>query len=297
MRFGLVAVIVGTIVWQTNGLAQVGSSIPPEPINLRNSNLSFEVTSVKENPSSWRDAGPPMTQMYPSGRFVAERETVRRLMRLAYSVLDHQLIGGPQWISEVHFDIAAKAPDGFEMSQTRAMLRGLLRDRFNLVVRRELRAMPVYTLERLGRGHVLGSGIREARGCDDTRTTTTSSNTRLDARSRNQRNSDPSSDCRSITGFRNGSIFIRGGNLSSLVAILTEESGRPVIDRTGLTGLYDIDIRFSGGPTGEFGASGDSRSDPSLFTAVREQLGLKLAPTSSQVDTLVIVRVDRPTAN
>jgi uncharacterized protein (TIGR03435 family) len=99
-----------------------------------------------------------------------------------------------------------------------------------------------------------------------------------------------------VSGFSGGWIFVRRGSVGSLVVFLRQAAGRPVIDKTGLTGIYDIDLKWSPEPDQPLAdAVGDIAGGVSLFTAVGEQLGLKLVPSDAVREVLQIVRIDRPT--
>jgi uncharacterized protein (TIGR03435 family) len=207
---------------------------------------------------------------------------VRRLIQFAYDVFPYQIVDGPTWITNTRYDITAKAPDGFEMRQMRYMVQRLLGDRFGLRVRLERRAIPTYSLEWAERGRKLGRGIRPSSAkCDEP-----------DARA-----SGPAGQftCQSMWGWDSGSIFIRRSPISSLVGPLSSQTGRPVIDKTELTGLYDADIKLPGLSPGP--SQTDFGLDGSLFTAVREQLGFKLTPANDKVEVLVIEAVERPAPN
>jgi uncharacterized protein (TIGR03435 family) len=271
-----VAVIVA--LWGRAASAQV----PPEPPNQEIANVSFELVTVRENPLTRREAGPPAMSMSQAGRFVAARETVSRLIQVAYTLRPFQVVDGPTWITSTLYDIQANAPERFEIGQTQDMMRRLLADRFGLRVRRELRVMPTYSLEWADRNRKLGPGIRPSARCDDS--------------GPGASNGSGQPKCESGYGISSEGLFVLRNPISSLLTLLTAQTERPVIDKTGLTGVYDIDVRLPGGlspgrPQTDFGLDG------SLFTAVREQLGLKLTPATEKVEVLVIQAVERPAPN
>lgn len=283
---GLLA-IFGSL-WAAGMHAQVlPSGLPPETPAQKLANVSFEVVSVKENPRTLREqveqVGPPQTSMLASGLFVARGELVFRLIMSAYGVRNYQIVGGPNWIFSTLFDIDAKAPEGFEMGQTKAMMRSMLADRFSLLIQKETRMLPTYSLEWAERRHRLGPGIRPSPPqCGDS----------------TQRAGAGGQECSSGTGWMEGGIFIRRAPVSSLVLLLTNSVGRPVFDKTGLAGLYDADVKASGLVPGSSQLVNPDLGDgASIFTAVREQLNLKLVPTKDKVEVLVIRRVERPTSN
>jgi uncharacterized protein (TIGR03435 family) len=245
--------------------AQSRSPFPPE--QRGDLNARFEAAWVKENPLSRREAGHPAMRMLPSGEFQAGQETVRQLIAFSYEVDDYQIVDAPGWTADKLFDIAAQAPDHFEMRQVRPMVRNLLADRFALIVRKEPRSMPTYSLEWNDRTHTPGRGIRPAPRCNDATAPT--------PRTPWERS------CEHAYGWEGDGLFGRQASMKDLTRLLTTVLHRPVIDKTGLRGLYDFDIR---------------KADP-IFTAIREQLGLKLTAADDQVDAVVIKRVERPTPN
>jgi uncharacterized protein (TIGR03435 family) len=288
---GLVGV-VGTL-WGAGAYSQVlPSPIPPETAEQKRANVSFEVESVKENLLTRQEAGPPHLSMSVSGLFVATRKTVHLLIMTAYDVRTYQVVGGPKWMDSTLFDVVAKAPDDFEMGQTRGMLRHLLADRFGLLVHQEMRVMPTYSLEWANRKHKLGPGIRPSSTatCDDSRS--------LLARSGAIPPPAGHSSCGSMAGWGDG-IFVRRASLASLVQLLTIATGGPVTDKTGLTGMYDVDVKgpglVPGSPQGGPNLDQELEGGGSIFTVVREQLGLKLESTKGPVDVLVIDHAEQPT--
>ncbi|HEV3312805.1 MAG TPA: TIGR03435 family protein [Chloroflexota bacterium] len=306
--------VAGTL-WATQASSQVlRGPIPREAPGQALANVSFEVESVKENPLSRQEAGPPHLSLSASGLFVAARETVWQLVMLAYDVRAYQIVAGPEWMATTLFDVVAKAPENFESGQTRAMLRHLLADRFGLLVQKEMRAMPTYSLEWVDRRHKLGPGIRPSLAqCGDSSERAGNAPPADRAGSSGGSSSGArgaavapagQSECRSMAGWGDG-IFVRRASLASLVALLNSSTGRPVIDKTGLTGIYDVDVKHvdvqSRGlvPGSFFGPNvGEGLGERgSIFTAVREQLNLKLVPANDKVEVLVIGRLERPTPN
>jgi uncharacterized protein (TIGR03435 family) len=285
MTYGLssVSLVLAVIVFGSSAYTQ---SLPSPPGQEQPAAV-FEVTSVKENHLTRRESGGyGIRGMLPSGRYEARYVTLRQLILVAYGVRAYQIVEGPDWIQTARFDIAAKAPDNFDPRQTNAMLRRLLEDRFRLVVRKEMRRMPTYSLEWVGGGRKPGPGIRTpSPRCDD-----------LEPLRPNMPASP--AECQGGIGSAVGWIYLRRGPLSSFVAFLDVETGRPVIDRTGLTGTYNIDLKWSPEPRALFaeipGGVPDFGGGVSIFTAVREQLGLKLQTADDDVDVLVVVRAESP---
>jgi uncharacterized protein (TIGR03435 family) len=172
------------------------------------------------------------------------------------------------------------------------MLRNLLADRFQLTAHAETREFPVFALVRARRDGTLGRGLqRRTAAC----TPGLVGPARLTPRS---------SDRRTCGGNAGPGFLVANGatmeNITSGLAELVPGINRIVVDRTGLTGMFDIDLRWTPDSPVTFGGQVVPPFDgnaPSLFTAIREQLGLKLESTRAPVDVLVIDRVERPSAN
>ena len=224
----------------------------------------FDVASVRVNKSG--DPSRSVRAM-PGGRFEATNAPLRNLIRFAFEVRTlGEIEGGPDWIDTTAFDIRATgSPD----ASVPRMVQTLLEDRFKLVARRDVRERPVYALT-LGRGDGrLGPSLKAATA--DVAPRQKSGPTQLE---------------------------ITNHPISRLVASLGALLGQTVIDRTGLTGTYDITLRFSSEQLP--GVPGPGRPDPnlpSIFTAVQEQLGLKLEATRGPVSVLVVERAEMPTAD
>lgn len=245
---------------------------------------SFEVASVKLNKT---DEPQSVPQMQPGGRVTLINRTLRYLVQFAYSSVDsplhdRQIIGGPDWVDSDRFDITAKMegnpPPGPETANVaRVMLRGLLTERFQLTLRKESRELPVYALMLARPDRRLGPGLRRRDdscegflprpGIPDL-----NGNTPL---------------CGYLRGGQ-GTLNYRGVSISSLLRPnVLGGLERIVIDRTQLPGLFDIDLTWAI----DTSAFTDA---PSMFTAVEEQLGLRLTPTRAPVDVVVIDGAQRP---
>jgi uncharacterized protein (TIGR03435 family) len=184
-----------------------------------------------------------------------------------------QLIGLPQWGYEESFDIEAKLGEAQaaafqrlssreQLTQTAPMLRTMLEERFGLRVHHETRFLPVYELV------VAKSGfkLKQAEGPENLYNMTTG------------------------TGFIRAP---RGPIGARFIVGLSDATGRIVVDKTGLTGYYDITLKWT--PDGSH--TSDPNAPPDLFTALEEQLGLKLVATKAPVDVIVVDHVERPTEN
>jgi bla regulator protein blaR1 len=258
-------------------------------------NAAFEVASVKPNKTG---DGRVMLGLQPGGRFTATNVALRMLLRQAFNVQEFQLVGGPDWIGSDRFDVVAKAPDGgeFNADAMRPMLRSLLVERFKLVVHTDTRDMPIYALMKARTDGRLGPNISAAA---------------IDCAAvmRGRRGGPPpplpqpgqKMEC----GFMMGPGRMNAGGMpmSQLAQALSPQVGRIVLDKTELTGNYDFEMTyapegFAGPPPLLNGAPPPvDPNAPTLFTALQEQLGLKLDSQRGPVDVVVIDSVDQPTAD
>jgi uncharacterized protein (TIGR03435 family) len=225
--------------------------------------LKFEEASIhRADPGK---KGPPWA-VTPAGRLTATTD-LRWLLQVAYSVRFDQIVGGPKWMDGEEYTIVAVPPPGSPLATDQRnvnkiieeRLRALLEDRFQLKVHREMREMPVYELT-VAKG---GSKLKE----------------------------EPESPEFKLR-LPSGRILTSGGGakIAMLTILLTNQLHRPVVDKTGLMGLYAFDLTYN--------PDESKPSDrPSLFTALQEQLGLKLDAKKGESEVLVIDRLERPSEN
>jgi uncharacterized protein (TIGR03435 family) len=252
--------------------------------------ISFEVASIR--PSKSADTRPFIT-FDPGGRFTARNASVKRLMGLAYELKSFQISGGPGWIGSELFDISAKAASPPNPDQRKLMLQSLLTERFQLAINKETKEGSAYVLA-VARN---GPEFKDARDSDPNV---------IDLSARPDLTGRPGRP--RFTIVRRGRLTIQGGSMPSLCAQLSDILGRPVQDKTGLMGTYDLKLEWvpdeyqvamfqsMGVPEG-FGAPPADWQGPSLFTALQEQLGLKLDSGKGPVEMFVIDSVMRPSEN
>jgi uncharacterized protein (TIGR03435 family) len=228
----------------------------------------FEVASVKPH------QGPvPRIDVSTSGpRLTAEAETVRGLIMYAYDLKNYQIPGSPALatVGDTFYDIVAKAEEDSTPTkdQFRQMLRLLLADRFKLAVHREKREMPVYALVAGKNGPKLKESAPDASGVNH-----------LGVNGRNYEVTMPKATMDDVVG-----------------GIANSFPDRPVVDRTGLTGTYEVKLTYT--PDIRSNRTGDpDPSEISIFTAVQEQLGLRLAPEKAMIEILVVDHVEKPSEN
>jgi uncharacterized protein (TIGR03435 family) len=299
---------------------------PPAP--------SFDVTSVKRNTSG----GGGMQMRNMPGNVSAFNIPVRMLIRQAYQVQDFQVVGAPAWENTDRFDVEGRYDPaallvGSDTPAQRmsAMMKALLRDRFGMVAHTETREMPILTLTvarsdgRLGPqlkpaavdcvAMGRGRGPIDGRGGPppDGRIGLPPLDGRLGGPPLDGRGAPPPGApfslgerpaCGDRMGF--GQLLTGGTPMARLATqVLSQLTGRIVVDRTGLTGTYDIDLKWSptpdqlppGPPPPGFVPPPIDPNGPSLYTALQEQLGLKLENARGPVEVLVIEKLVPPTEN
>jgi uncharacterized protein (TIGR03435 family) len=241
---------------------------------------AFDVVSIKRNPEPGTNypLSPPV-----GGRLALRNQTVRGLISSSYGVQDYQIIGGPGWLRTDGFDIDALAeatppPPPPEML---LRIRTLLADRFNLVMHNEQREFPIYQLVMSRGDGLLGPNIR--RGECVPRSPGVG-----------PLPDDPRSFCGTNVG--GGTMVVRGGTMNLLAQQLGRYAGvgRPVVNQTNLTGQFEWELKWTpDSPDGNVPAD----DGVSIFTALQEQLGVKLEPARGPIDVLVIDRVAPPSEN
>ena len=287
----LFLMMCGWGVWSVSVLAQ---SAPATP------RLEFDAASVKPNPSSSAPQGFDVRTL-AAGELRITATTLRELIRLAYGAdfirTQDQLVGGPSWLNVDRFDVIAKVdrsvlagpgPGGNAAERMFTMLRALLQDRFKVKTHVEMKETSIYALKVARTDGALGPAIHPS----------TSDCVRPDP------NGPPPADPSRLCGLRGGigNFTAQGVTMPQLARSLAAFPviGRVVEDHTDRPGAYDFTLTFvpaflqapdSGGPI----ANPAADAGPNIFTAVREQLGLKLDGAKSQVQVLVVDAAERPT--
>ena len=250
---------------------------------------AFAVVSIKRTPPDTRSMG----FRFAPDRFVTTNYAVRALLVLAYGVAGFQIGDLPAWTDSERFDIDARMPPGtFTQRQRTAMLQAMLIDRFKLKTHREQRGVPAYALVLARSDQKFGPSLTSTTlNCDDIRAKRAAAGTAPTT-------PEQLMDCGFFqSGLPGGArrMRARGVSIGELVLAIGNYVDRPVLDRTGTTGGFDLDLTFrpqAGGP------SLDSKTDvPLIVTALQEQLGLKLEAITTPVDMLIIDSVERPTEN
>ena len=250
----------------------------------------FDIVSVKPNKSGFRTPG--VLRFQPDGGLRVVNMPLRDIIRVAYGLQGYQMEGWPGWLSTEFFDIQAKASGNPTEDQRRLMLRSMLQTRFQFAAHMQSRRGQSYELTVARADRKLGPSLkRSAADCDALRG-------KLPANPLPPPPNAPLVVC----GIRNlpGRIFAMGIPIDRLATTLAELVGRPVVDQTQLTGNFDLELLFTPDSIPPRDAlPPDSKpidpNGPSMFTALREQLGLKLDARQNPIEVLLIDRVERPT--
>jgi uncharacterized protein (TIGR03435 family) len=263
--------------------------------------LRFEVASIKPN----TDVNVRMRRVRPldHGRLTTTNATLGMLLSNAYELQPYQIIEGPEWMGSDGFSIEAKGDPSADEHQVRLMLRSLLEDRFQLRFHRETRNLPIYTLN-IGKS---GARLPQPKedGCvsqDGAAPSPAGVSSARGAGSATVPCGVPVITAMPFAGR------IAGGKTSmpQLLRILQLVLGRPVADRTGITGPFDVRLDFARDevtagltlPPGSTPPAEDAATlPPSILSAIQDQLGLKLESAKGPVEVLVIEHVERPTSN
>lgn len=246
----------------------------------------FAVASIKPNNGDrgWR------MEFTPDG-FTARGVTLRKIVQEAYGVYEEdRMNGGPDWLTSEKFDIEAKIDSAdaagfkdFSLEQRRLMLQKLLADRYKLAVHHETKELPVYALI------VAKNGPKFQESKPDT----------IDEGPIKGMDGH-------VTRSKRGQLEVNGISMKGLANLLHFSVGQTVVDQTGLKGRYDLSLQWTPDDVaapmpktaeGNQPEAAPELSGPSIFTAVQKQLGLKLEPTKSPLDTIVIDHVEHPSEN
>jgi uncharacterized protein (TIGR03435 family) len=268
--FAVVSVAVVVLLAGRHTAAAQSSATSPSA-NTPTTAPAFDVAAIRQNRSDHTARSHIISSPF-DGHFLAINVPLKMLIQFAFGIPESQIVDAPEWIGSTKFDIEAKADSALDeqmrglnadqgKAQKRLMLQALLADRFRLKVRHETRQLPVYVLT------IAKNGPRFLE--------TKANGTTIDG--------------------GNGKIRVQGGDntVELLAEQLATDLGRPVIDQTKILGRYDIDLHWS---PDELSPTSDI-SGPSIFTAIQEQLGLKLESQKGPVQVLVIDHVEMPSDN
>ena len=283
---GMVGRLLLIILTALSWFASHSDAQPPQ-------RAQFEVATARLNKACVNGAG---LEHLSQGRFGVECVSVREYIRGAYgsygsgrnpNVRPPKVLGGPDWVDTDRYDIVGTTLIETGLDEMYGpMMRALLEDRFGLKIHSEIRELPVYTLT-------------AARGGAKLIPSKTGSCVAIDVKS--VLKSPPGLNYCGRFEMKRGVVWIadaKGMTVAEFAArVFRDTLDRPVIDRTSIAGLFDLHLEFSG-PEISAALSGDAdNATPSVFTAVQEQLGMKLLPDKGPVEVLVIDHVQKPSPN
>jgi uncharacterized protein (TIGR03435 family) len=238
---------------------------------------TFEVASVKVNRSGL--SGGALSSR--ANGFTAINETVRQLVIVAYGTEFFRVLGGPDWIASERFDVQARTATEVPVEDLRLMLRALLADRFRLVARTETRQLPIYELVVSADG---GPGLRPAA-----------------AEACVERGSPPAGAGRppacGVLLAGPSRMTGRSVTMDLLAKELAPRVRRVVVNRSERAGNFDVDLEWTADDPQITGGVTNPDGPPGIYTALPEQLGLRLRPAEGPVEVVVISGAERPTDN
>ncbi len=304
MFAGATSVLSQTAAAPAQGAPAQTDTSPPLP--------SFEVASIKHHAPD-NSGGPQRVMMGgPPGevsRWMASNVTAKMMIATAYGVREFQISGGPGWINSDHFDIDAKVEDSLaaqlqklprqqQQAQQALMLRSLLADRFKLQITRATKEGSVLAL-------VVAKGGPKLKEVPPPDPQAGPSPPPTPAAPGQMPTPAPGQTMMMMNPNGMANLSSNAVAITALVNMLSVQLGEKVVDQTGLKGTYQYTLEFTaaglgGMPPPPPGAGGDSAPDPnatSIYTALQEQLGLKLEETKAPIDTVTIEHIEEPTEN
>ena len=261
---------------------------------------SFEVASIKRNTAG--RGSPQRVGLNPGDRLTLTNLPAVMLIQIAYPSAS-EVVGGPTWIGKRgqpnfdvdRFDVVAKASAPTTRDELLQMLRALLAERFKLAVHTETRSEPVWAIVLARRDGRLGPNLHPARAA--------CAELRAGWQPKTPGEPDPCGTRTFVNALVTGNMNVHGFTLDLLQMLALEMGRRPVVDRTGLTGMFDweltwLPVRFLQDPSLLARApDGINANAPALATALEEQLGLKFESQQGEASVLVIDHVEHPTEN
>jgi uncharacterized protein (TIGR03435 family) len=219
----------------------------------------FEVAAINPAVTGKLAAGATSSSRFVNNRVEIRSYTLKQLVMMAYRVQEYQVTGGPKWFNSDPWDIDAKAPAGVSPNQISDCLQSLLASRYQLALHTETRTLPSYALVPAKNG-VKPQSVEAAD---------------------------------SGLGWGTGSIRGAASSIADLAETLASVLQHPVLDQSGLSGLFKVNLKFAPIPP-DPNYTGDA---PSIFDALQQQMGLKLSTTRGPVKVLIIDRAEKPSPN
>jgi uncharacterized protein (TIGR03435 family) len=264
-----VVAVAAAMVFAVVGTMRAQDPAAPQRVTMMaaDADPDWEVVSVKARDPN--DTNNSQSMSMQGGRFVIVNRPVVGMLMFAYGMHKKEIVGAPEWIESERWDVQGvpDVPGHPSLKQTQSLIRKLLEERFGLKVHRETKELAVYAIT------VAKSGEKMARSAGDP-------------------NGTPDENEQSNGGV----LTMRMTNMS--MAEFAPDLGyfldRPAVDQTGLAGRYDFQLKWT---VDESKVPADGSTPPGLFTAIQEQLGLKLEPVKAPAGVLVIDKIERPSAN
>ena len=253
--------------------------------------LEFDVSSIKRNVSG---AAGGDTRRMPDGTYTATNISIHNLLPLAWPSEDFEYRNLPDWARRDRYDVTVKPPPGASAAQIQGMWRALFKGRLKLEAHNETREGPIFALVLARVDGRLGPQLKPSpHDCAAIAVASAASPVV-------SRPTPPSADevmatCGSL--FLSDRMFIGGTLLSVFARSLSGTAGRIVEDRTGLKGYYALTMTYAAVQRPGADAAADPGAAPSIFTALEEQLGLKLEPATKPLQTVVVDHIEPPTEN
>ena len=233
----------------------------------------------------------------PGGGIRITNMPLKELIIIAYRIQPFQISGGPPWLESVHYDIVAKPEHKARRGDIQSMLQALLADRFQLSIRRETKELPIYAMVLARKDGRLGPQLVESKegAC------TQPDPTKL----------PPPPEPGKPPAFMCGQLMMNLRRLtataipvSDMIPMLSRTLGKTIVDKTGLTGKYDITLTWTPDESQALQLPPDTpkpppsdSTGPSIFTALQEQLGLKLESQKGPVELFIVERAEKPSEN
>jgi uncharacterized protein (TIGR03435 family) len=256
----------------------------------------FEVASIKATAPGARGM---FIRPTPGGRVNITNMTLKELIVIGWRIQPFQISGGPGWLDSAHYDISAKSENSFKQGELPLMIQSLLADRFQLTIHHETKELPIYALVMARKDGKLGPGLTESKegGCTP----------------RDLSKPPPPLEPGKPPALGCGNMMMQPRLLravsvpvAQVIPMLSRFLGRPVVDKTGLTAKFDIRLEWTPDeiqlaqlqlPPDAPKPPPSEIAGPSIFTAIQQQLGLKLESQKGPVEIIVIDRVERPSEN
>ena len=266
--------------------AAAGSAIWAQAPQAPSDVPMFEVASIKRNLSGGTSSS---NRALPGGRVTITNNTLRNMIRNFYRIQTFQMTGGPDWVDTDRWDIVAKADGDPPPERMLEMVKTLVAERFKLVTHHETRELQIYALVVGKADGRLGPQLHRS----------TTDCAAIFAAARTRGGAPPAAPRGGpLCGMNmtTGRMATSSTTMADLARNLSLVAGRSIVDKTGLTGTFDLELTWA--PEVPAGNAADAATDsPSVFTAVQEQLGLKLDPLRGPVDVLVIDSAARPVSD